>query len=687
MKRSLLISLSLAFCFCMLFCLSACGEGEKETAHEHTLSEIAEIPATCLDTGTSAITKCLECDYQIGGEQIEAKGHSFQKVSGQPPSCTNEGFTDYERCTACKLEQGKNVLPVVEHSFTTTPAKAATCTDNGHTEIKECSACGYKLGGEPIAARGHTLQSIPSKPASCTEEGHFSYKQCSECDYSVGKEIVPATPHSFIVTVIGLPATCKREGRTMTEQCTVCGYTIGGDAIAKKDHTWKITPQVEPGCTRDGTTAIKTCSFCKLQEGGERIRATGHSYITIPEKPATPQEAGHSSYQQCTVCPYIRGKTITNYVCTDHSYEIVPAKEATPTQAGHNAHKKCKYCDKTVGLLKTVYAFPYLSYLSSPYERLSIFNLTEAEKEDLVNMYAAVMYFDSEFSLLDTSIGKNPSSYYTIFLYTFPEAIMLNTSVGLSKKNGVFSTMKFNYLMPRAEYENKMSILKTAVNSLTSSVKGLPEAQKVRFVFDYLLDNCTYDSSAPNHRNTYGAIVDGRAVCDSFSDGFSLLCTALDVQCGTVIGDTTGSHAWNIALINGAYYYFDATGSSTKVFGNERYLRFGMSDTALTYMGYDLYSYYSSIVFPSPNTLNMPDREVFFVEKGSDLPSLLSVAEKSAIRGVRLLTFYCDDVATLLKVRNNTSDMYAAIRRYYPYARISEGSFGNGHALLITIEH
>ena len=725
MRKSIATLLSFVFCVCMIFCFTACGE--EKIAHEHTLSEIAEVPATCTSAGTAAITKCLNCDYQIGGEVIEALGHSLQKISGQASTCTNEGFTDYERCTACKLEQSKEVLPLAEHSLTTIPAKSATCTDNGHTEIKECSVCGYKLGDEIIEALGHTfediaekkptcldaghsayqkcsvcgfedgkqtisamghdLHSVPSKTATCSEAGHSSYKQCSRCDYIVGKEDVPATPHSFIVTVIGLPATCNREGRTMTEQCTVCGYITGGETIAKKDHTWKITPQVEPSCTRDGTTAIKTCSFCKLQEGGGRIKPTGHSYITIPEKQPTPEEPGHSSYKQCTRCSVSTGKIEIIYVCKEHSFEIIPEKAATPTKSGHTQYEKCTVCNYCQGLQKTIYQYSFLSLLPSAYDKLALLNLSEDEKKEIIGMYNSAIMYEPSYTPVYFK-GRNSVNKLCYVLWdSFPELFHMRTA--LSNASG--TSVSFNYQIPQDKYLDMMATIEKTIPPIISAVKNLKDIHKVKYFYDYLIANCTYVSTAPYKGTAYGALVDKAAVCEGFAEAFDLLCSAAGLKCTSVVGfvSTGGDHQWNIVEIDGKCYYFDATWDNYDTLSGNFYKMFGISSEYLATIGHSLRQPYPDIVPDCPNTLEMPGRYYPLISDEQDVCEELSKIAQYAIKYTpNYICILCETDEDYEEVKKNFMNyLYYTIRQEYPRVYMKYNYFPSTNTVFFSISY
>jgi hypothetical protein len=73
-----------------------------------------------------------------------------------------------------------------------------------------------------------------------------------------------------------------------------------------------------------------------------------------------------------------------------------------------------------------------------------------------------------------------------------------------------------------------------------------------------------YDYSEGNENkakfSAYGALYNGKAVCQGFSQLFYRLAKEAGISCRIISGmDTDGGHAWNIAAIDGVYYLCDST--------------------------------------------------------------------------------------------------------------------------------
>lgn len=97
-------------------------------------------------------------------------------------------------------------------------------------------------------------------------------------------------------------------------------------------------------------------------------------------------------------------------------------------------------------------------------------------------------------------------------------------------------------------------------------IPGETRMQKLDVMHRYLCELIDYDASAPYAHEPYGALVDGRAVCEGYARSLKWLCEREEIPCVLVIGDAVdsngnvGSHMWNyVQMENGAWYAIDVT--------------------------------------------------------------------------------------------------------------------------------
>lgn len=95
----------------------------------------------------------------------------------------------------------------------------------------------------------------------------------------------------------------------------------------------------------------------------------------------------------------------------------------------------------------------------------------------------------------------------------------------------------------------------------------MDDYNKLKTIYEYVINNVSYayGSSDDLRYTAYGALVNGKAVCQGYSVLLYRLAKEAGVSCRFVSGTAGGAHAWNIAEINGIYYYLDSTWDDTSV--------------------------------------------------------------------------------------------------------------------------
>ena len=118
-----------------------CGKEEGKTVYEinpEAHGDIAEVPAvdaTCTKGGTTAGTKCMECNKILSGCTPTAPlGHNPVKVNGKAPTCTESGLTDGEKCSVCgTVITAQTEIPAEGHSY----GDDGVCTKCGQKKPEE----------------------------------------------------------------------------------------------------------------------------------------------------------------------------------------------------------------------------------------------------------------------------------------------------------------------------------------------------------------------------------------------------------------------------------------------------------------------------------------------------------------------------------------------------------------------
>ena len=367
---------------------------EPIPAKGHTLTAVAEVPATCETAGTSAHWKCEVCGKLFSDAEgntettleklaIPATGHAY----GEPVWKWNDDFTA-SATFACGNDASH--VETVNATVTNEVTTAATCKADGvRTYTAKVTFDGKEYTDtktEVIPATGHAYgEPVWKWNDDFTASATFT---CGNDDSHVEK--VDATVTSEVTE-----GSCEVGGtRTYTAKVTFEGkdYTdTKTEPVPAKGHTLTAVEAVPATCETAGTSAHWKCDVCgKLFSDAEgktettleklAIPATGHAYgepvwkwnddFTASATFTCANDTSHVETVNATVtsevtegsCEVGGTRTYTAKVTfegkdyTDTKTEPVPAKghtltavaevPATCETAGTSAHWKCDVCGK-----------------------------------------------------------------------------------------------------------------------------------------------------------------------------------------------------------------------------------------------------------------------------------------------------------------------------------------------------
>lgn len=123
-------------------------------------------------------------------------------------------------------------------------------------------------------------------------------------------------------------------------------------------------------------------------------------------------------------------------------------------------------------------------------------------------------------------------------------------------------TVSGTYTMNREEIEQAVLLINAYTDKCVSEYDGDgDEYSKVKFVYEYLIENTEYDLLAEHNQSLYGIMKYNRTVCQGYAKATQYILNRMGVFCmlceGTVKG--TEAHVWNIVRIDKKYYHVDTT--------------------------------------------------------------------------------------------------------------------------------
>ena len=258
----------------------------------HTLTAVAEVPATCETAGTSAHWKCDVCGKLFSDAEgntettleklvIPATGHAY----GEPVWKWND---DFKATATFTCANDTSHVEKVDATVTSEVTEGSCEVGGTRTYTAKVTFDGKDYTDTktvPIPAKGHTLTAVAEVPATCETAGTSAHWKCDVCgklfsdaegntETTLEKLTIPATGHAY-----GAPVWKWNDDFTATAT-----FTCANNAAHVENVTATVTNAVttEATCEADG---VRTYT-AKVTFGGkdytdtktETLPATGHAY-------------------------------------------------------------------------------------------------------------------------------------------------------------------------------------------------------------------------------------------------------------------------------------------------------------------------------------------------------------------------------------------------------------------------
>ena len=188
--------------------------------------------------------------------------------------------------------------------------------------------------------------------------------------------------------------------------------------------------------------------------------------------------------------------------------------------------------------------------------------LNQANGSDLLGKYYQ--------SAIEAYTYDNPEIFYLspnkMYLNIETTTIGSNVTYNVFINNGNENNYFIDEFTSQGQVESAINQIEQTKNQILQN-RSENTYDNIKMVHDYLVESIEYDTtiSQSNIYNVYGALVNGRAVCEGYARSFKYLMDELDIPCTLVIGTGTNSqgetenHAWNYVQLNGNWYAIDCT--------------------------------------------------------------------------------------------------------------------------------
>lgn len=150
----------------------------------------------------------------------------------------------------------------------------------------------------------------------------------------------------------------------------------------------------------------------------------------------------------------------------------------------------------------------------------------------------------------------------------YPEYFWFNGAWGAGiSSNGTTTILTLNptYTITGPALSSAKNAYNSKVSELTNGLSGKSDYEKSKIIHDRLIDTVTYVSTN-NDQNAYGALVEGKAVCNGYARAYQHLMNEAGIPTWYVRGasinpatNTQIGHAWNLVKLDGKWYYTDVT--------------------------------------------------------------------------------------------------------------------------------
>ena len=215
--------------------------------------------------------------------------------------------------------------------------------------------------------------------------------------------------------------------------------------------------------------------------------------------------------------------------------------------------------EMTLSILSNISTFNSESVLT-PNENDYAYNQLDENEQKIYKIFlSGIVNFQANVLIPSVDIDR-ASKIFNSILADYPELFWVDTSFSMSSQ--LINSVNISYIYNKEEAEKKQAEIDTVVNNFLSTVdSGLSDYDKVLKAYTYVIRNTDYNLEAPDNQNIISVFIGKKSVCSGYSKALQYLLKKMDIPSTYIIGEIPqkGSHGWNMVLLDGDYYFVDAT--------------------------------------------------------------------------------------------------------------------------------
>lgn len=145
------------------------------------------------------------------------------------------------------------------------------------------------------------------------------------------------------------------------------------------------------------------------------------------------------------------------------------------------------------------------------------------------------------------------------FYSDYPELFWARPSFWYNKNTMLCSEIQLNYNSHIYNLNTELPLFLETAETILAGMPTGSDYEKELYLHDALIKKVTYTYSKLEEQNGYTTLVEGKGVCAGYAFALQYLLMRAGIQSYYVVGYAGENHAWNLAKIDGKWYYVDAT--------------------------------------------------------------------------------------------------------------------------------